>query len=215
MIVTPYHHPPRSEFLKRMIFPSLGVFLIGFLMIGIYLDSMESQVSRGVVEGGSYYFKTLIDAWFHIPEVCYPGGAVNDYQREQCTKFWDLLWWETAVASIPFGAVALFLMMGLDILVSLYRRVRKKIEAHETVVTGVVTRPSLLPRDFFCWFYCFYLVSVELESGHQEKVYLPVSLPAPLHGQKLTVFNLGKLWGEERRVGIPFAPHVVILKGAR
>ncbi len=213
-----------------MILPSVGVFFIGYLMMGFVASLPEVKnagrkptailPSRKVVSGfppeaAMLQWQKTFDDWANAPEVCKKDKAVNDFQRQQCDAFWEQFQIGLAVSLIPFLLVLAFLMVGLDLLVSIYRKARKKFQTGEAAFSGIVTEPAQVPKDGFAWFHCLTTVAVKLETGQQMKVYLPAELPIPRPGQTLAVFDVGKVLGQKRHLAIVYAPHVVIVSGGR
>jgi hypothetical protein len=230
MIVNAYHHPPRIQFIRNMLLPGIVIFFLFFLIMGHFalsprirsmtektshFSSTRFTVSGGVARAAAMQWAQTLEDWMSIPSVCWGERAQNDFQRGQCTFFWNKLALTTAIGFTPLLALLIYLMICLDILAAFYRKVRKKIEAKAQIKIAVVADPPHAPKDIFSWFFCLRTVCVEVAPHQQETVYLPYSQRLPQPGQSLALYDCGKILGVPRLAAQHYAPHIVIISGKR
>lgn len=233
VLLTPFHEVPRSRFLRRMFAPALGVFGVGMIVMGLLATSPEIQPARkpsssiipaprvqvrgDVMTASLLQMVYTVDSWIQIPQVCWNGNTVNDFQKTQCNEYWDRAFRSAGVSSIPVVLVAVFLMIGLDQLNMLYRRSRKTITKGQAWNAGTVTQPAEAPQDFFGWAFCLRPIMVQLQDKEktQLKVYIPMEASIPLPGQTLAIFEGGVWMGSKRYVGLLYAPHLAVVAGVR
>jgi hypothetical protein len=56
-------------------------------------------------------------------------------------------------------------------------------------------------------------VSVQLENGSQERVYLPAGSTLPLPGEKLALVDISVGKAGKKWVGVHYAPHIAVMRG--
>lgn len=212
MAATPYHYLPRKRFWLRIAAPLVGVYLAGLLITGVLT---EVPLARGKSLSGraQAHQAEFLHRVTHVPEVCWSGNAVNEFQVRQCGEFWRALLSDAGIFSIPWALVVVFYLACMDSLSLLYRRARKRIEKGEALFQGVVTKPSRLPQDFFSWAYCLRPLSVQLPNGRQLRVHLPLDETEPQPGEKVAVFDGGKAFGQTRYLALIYTPHVAVVLG--
>jgi hypothetical protein len=221
MAVTPFHDAPKKLFLTRMLGgPAVAAFAAGWLVLGIVSEAPQFAQARGPAAEGSLFRSagqtvgSFLSKISRMPEVCWSGDTVNEFQGKQCERYWNDLYVAGGLSAIPFVAVGLLMLMGLDQLNGLYRRSRRKVESGKATFGGTVTSPAVAANDIFGWFFCFRAVAVQLSNKTQVKVYMPLSVPVPLPGQAVAVFEAGRVFGTKRYVAILYAPHVAVVRGA-
>lgn len=228
MATTPFHYVPKRRFLFRMIGPAFGVFFAGYVAMGILAVDpaltgpkraptailKTDPVTGPALTAGRQHLAQMTHSWFNIPEVCWGGNQVNEFQTRQCADFWERMWLGSAVAAIPFAAVALFFFLALEQIAGFYRRQNRKVVEGQAILAGTVTDPPEAPNDFFGWFFCLRAITVELRNRKQIRVYLPVEAPVPLPGQTLAIFDGGNVFGAQRYVAVLYAPHLAIVAGS-
>ncbi len=187
-----------------------------------YTPAIPAPILPGVTKSVSLMPWSAAMSHFHqwsysisnIPQVCWSGNAVSDFQRTQCQDFWIQLGWSTLFAFLPLGFVLLFLKLGLDSMQIRYKKARKLIEKGSAIAKGVVTQPAVAPNDRFGWFFCLRSISIELPNKSQIVVYMPLDDAIPLPGETLAVFDWGEHFGKKRLIGTLYAPHLAILSGS-
>ena len=200
--------------------PCALVFVFFFFCVGVVATSVEfqnSQVPAAVPPfwiASFNHYREVFSNVSQIPEVCWSGSAVNDFQVHQCDQYWGHLLKSGGLALASFVLVALFLFLSLDNLNGTYKRARKRAEKGKAAFGGTVTNPAEGPGDIFSWFYCLRPVMVELQDKRQLKVYVPLEFSAPTPGQTLAVFEEISSFGEKRRLAVLYAPHVAVVRGA-
>jgi hypothetical protein len=147
--------------------------------------------------------------------VCWGDNAVNDFQRRQCSEFWDRLGLGALLGLLPLGLGWLAWTLAFGSLQSFYRTARKRIESAKPVMGGIVTDPAEAPGDLFSRFYCLRPIGVQLLDGRQLKVFIPLDAPIPVPGEKMAVFEAIQAMGEARHVAQVYAPHVAVVAGVR
>jgi hypothetical protein len=218
--LTPFHDVPRRIFFRRIALPGAGLLVFLLMCVGIVANSPAFQEPN---KGPSSVVPFWEASWMHyqivgaslgkIPQVCWSGNAVNDFQKSQCEEFWSNFLKLAGLAVAPFAFVWLFVFFGIDRISKTYQKAQKKAEKGKAVFGGVVTNPPDAPADLFSWFYCFRTVTVQLSDKTQVTVYAALETPAPLPGETLVAFDVGTVFGERRHVAMLYAPHVAIVRG--
>lgn len=206
---------------QRKVMPLAGVVLgLGMILVGALADMADTQPPRGpaaevaLIQRSYQVYARFVGRLFTLPQVCWSGNTVNDFQRKQCDEFWSELALRGAVAAIPFGVALLVLLMGREQITTFYRRSRKRVDAGQADAGGVVTDPAQAAGDRFSWFFGLRVITIQLADKTQLRVYLPENAPIPQPGQKLAAFKVGKLLGAPRHIGVIYAPHLAIVRGA-
>lgn len=220
MAVTPFDEVPKNQFITRMIGPSIGIWIIGWLCVGLIANSPSFQEAKGPAavlpmwEASAQHYHTLFKAFSEAPSVCWSGSEVNDFQKTQCNRFWEIFFKFGALGLLPFGGVGLFYYIGLETIAGTFRKVRKKIKTGKVALSGVVTQPPDAPSDTFSWLYCVKPITVQLANKTQMTVYISLDAPDVRPGQTMVLFEAGKILGEKRYLAMLYAPHVAVIKGA-
>jgi len=218
--VSPFANRPESLFFGR-IFPILGfVFVVGYFSLGS-LNSTSAMptrdgsltVSTSIWQAAWNHYSETWFAWSRAPNSCRGDAAVNDYQREQCAKYWGQVSTMTAWASAPLILVLLFFFLIRGHFRVFYRRVDRRFREGKAVAAAKVLRSG--SWDWFGYFFCLRSVRVELGQGRDVRVYVPRDLPALIPGQKVALFYGGKVFGARRYVGLLYAPHIAVMAGSR
>jgi len=177
-------------------------FMAGLLAAELGGESMEPR--RSVV-------KSTIAAWSSIPDVCWQGNAVSDFQKNECEKFWERLVNATVYSSLPLFFALVAWLASVSQFRRFYIKSRLLIEGGIALFEGVVTEPAEAPGDRFSWFYCLRPVSIQLKDRRQMIVHVPLDVPVPVPGQKLAVFKAGDFSGRKRFIGVINAPHLAVV----
>lgn len=198
-----------------MLGPAALVFAVGCVISGSLSHSLAHVrgPSGDVTDTTGPAFTTVFEGLGRLPERCVSGETDNDFQRSQCSKYWDRLILTGGYASIPLLLSLAFLYLGLDALRGTYRRGQKRMEKGQALMAGTVTNPAELPADAYSWFFCFRPISIELKNKTQLKVYVPLDSPIPRPGETLAVFDGGRGFGQKRLLASIYAPHVAIVSG--
>ncbi len=219
-----FDHPPYFIVLWRALFFAILVFVFSFCLVGILATSKEVidfskpptalSLSSIEIKGRPFVasfqlWAWVLEEWSHVPEVCEEGKAVNEFQKNQCSAFRNLLYLRTALSGIPFLMVVLFFLVLVDRVRSFYQRVRKKIQLKQASFTARVTDPPKVPGDFFSYVHGLGALGVQNKEGEQLKVYVPYLMKTPEPGETLALFDLGS----KQYVAIPYMPHVMVLQG--
>jgi hypothetical protein len=158
------------------------------------------------------HYKETLGHLLNIPESCWPGNAVSEFQTHQCELFWNKLTSSVLLDLFPLIITIGFLLWGIGSMSQVYRRVRKQLDHSSAQFSGIVTQPPEASEDLFSWCFCFRPVAIQLANGHQVKVYVPLADPAPRAGETLAIFAAGIWWGKKRYVGMLYAPHVSVVR---
>lgn len=220
MAVTPYDDIPQGTFLGRVLGPATGLFFLVFMMMGVIANSpllggpKSPEARIPFWEASFKHLQNTIHQLSAIPEVCWSGSTVNDFQKQQCDQYWNNLFTAVAVAILPFAAAILFFLVSLDQFKGLYKKTKKRISTGKAIFSGTVTDPALAPTDLFSWFYCLRAVTVELKDKRQVKVYVSLDSPIPRPGQTLAVLEPFMIMGQRRYMAMLYMPHVAVIRGA-
>lgn len=225
-----YFRPPRfSEGLRRFGPLAVLAYFVGFLIMGVVasdsgfqknlnkripvspapfsLGASALEAAKGVHLLGWHYAT-------HVPEPCADEGrAVNAFQKAQCGEFWDRLSLIGWVSSIPFLLAGGFLFLSWDGVRQRYRRARNRIQKGRSTGLGVVTDPPEGAPDRESWWYGLQPITVQVADGKQIVAYLPPEAPVPPPGEKVALYEWGKVAGKARFFAVLYAPHVAVLQG--
>jgi hypothetical protein len=166
--MNPYKQVPQSTILTRWLGPAVAAFLVGLPIMGGLAGSDEvvamtkgsGRVPTAIV-GAKYeaygppyqaafqHFEQVLNYATHIPEVCWDGNSVNDFQRLQCEDFWNRLVVGAGVAVTPFLLAGLLLLLAFDSARGFYRRAAKRIDEGKALFAGTVTQPPEARNDAF------------------------------------------------------------------
>lgn len=231
MPVTPFHTLPKGRFRKLMAVPMAAAFFVGVIAMGAFADpgtfrpqpvenaaGIYTEIPTNVTalsRGGLNHWRTIFFFGTHVPEVCWGDNAVNDFQRRQCSEFWDRLGMGALLGLLPFGAAWLIWFLAFSSLQAVYRSARKRFEANKPLGAGIVTDPALGQADWFSRVYCLRPIAVEVGGGKQLKVYMPLDAALPVPGTKIVLFEPIAVLGEPRHFGLFYTPHVVVFAGVR
>ncbi len=202
-----------------MIGPGIVILIFFFLCVGVVANSPEFQQHNGpaIVKpfwvSAFKHYNQVFSSLFHVPEVCLPGRAVNDFQVHQCNQFWDQLAKSGGLAVTPFFILAIVVFLGMDQLKGIYKKVQNKANKGKAALSGTVTHPAEAPGDLFSWFFCLRPVMVQLPNKSQIKVYVPLESILPTPGQTMAIFEPIMVLGEKRHFAIIYAPHVAVVRG--
>lgn len=220
VVNSPYRDLPRGKFLKHLALPCFMFLFIGFLGVGVAANSPYFQEASGPSavptfwEAAGNVYKVTASRIGNLPSFCVFGEKSNDFQQTQCDRFWEDLLRTGALALAPFLLMGLVAFLNLEILSGFYLRMAKKVEKEKATLGGKVTQPPEAPEDFFSWYYCLQPVTVELANKNQIKVYLSSMRPVPIAGETLALFDAGTHMGQKRFVGVVYAPHIAVVRGA-
>jgi len=207
----------QEVFFHRMVWPSAALFVFLFFLVGVVAQSSEFQPldEPGVVipfwDAATKLYRDFFNQLFQMPEVCWTGNTVNDFQAVQCERFWGKFLKLSGLASVPGLGVGFFLWLGFDSIQALNRRIRKILELGKASFTGTATKPPQASADVFSWTYCLIPIMVQLPDQTQLKVYVSRDAALPRAGETLVAFDLGRVLGEKRYFGMVYTPHVAIL----
>jgi hypothetical protein len=230
MNLADYKAPPKGLFLFRMLGPAIFAFLVGYVVMGFVSLSSEIRDNYranaayipslgagpdSVMGSASHQFKQITYRLSNIPDVCFPGRAVNDFQRSQCNTFWNHTVIDTLLGAIPFVVVLVSLLIAYDLFLGLHRKSLRLLERGKADLSGIVTNPPEAPNDIFGWWYGFRSIAVQLPSKAQIRVYMPLAAPVPLPAQTLALFNVGNQLGTPRYVALLYAPHMAVIDGSK
>ena len=150
----------------------------------------------------------------HVPEPCSDSSkTVNSFQRSQCSEFWErleLLGW---IAAIPFLLAGGFLFFSWDGIRNKFQLARKRITQGQSTGLGIVTDPAEAASDGVSWWYGVQPITVQVADGKQLVIYLPPEAPIPPPGEKVALYDWGKIGGKKRFFAVLYAPHVAVLHG--
>jgi hypothetical protein len=217
---TPFDDVPKSTFVTRLIWPSAILFFVLVMLVGVVVNSPlfeEHTVPTTLLpfwQAAFQHYRNLVVCFSQIPSVCWAGNAVNEFQKHQCTDYWEQLAKAALLAISPLVLTGLFLAMGIEKLGSHYKKAQKKVEKGKVFAKAVVTHPAEAPQDVFSWLYCFRPITAQLANRTQITVYLALEAPCPLPGETLVVFEMGAVFGEKRYVGMVYTPHIAVVRGS-
>lgn len=225
-----YFKPPRlMDGLRRFGVLAVLAYFVGFFVMGavgsqesfrksaakhlpispapIALEGSALAVAQGVHSLVWHYIT-------HVPEPCSdPSRAQNDFQRIQCGEFWDRLSELGWVAAIPFLFAGGFLFLALDGVRQRFQKARRKINQGKSTGLGIVTEPAEASPDRVSWWYGVQPITVQIADGRQVVAYLPPEAPVPPPGEKVALYDWGKIGGQKRFFAVLYAPHVAVLQG--
>lgn len=135
---------------------------------------------------------------FHIPEVCWAGNTVSPEILSQCDRFWKGYLTQLAIACVPLVLCVGLLLVGLDQLRAVYRKIRRKAQLSKPQKIGTVTDPARTSTDWLGWLFCFKGVKVQIAPGHQTRAYLPLDYETPAPGDSLALYEVDVFWGMKR-----------------
>lgn len=221
---------PWKNILRRSIGPAIAAYLIGFMLMGVlavkpyFLKKAETHVpispipfavSGSAFEAASLHHRLVWYYLNHTPEVCSGESvAVNDFQRAQCSAFWDRVTTLGALAFLPFALAGVLLFFVFDLASMRYKKAHTLIRGGKAQSIAVVTEPAIAPGDFYSWLLCLQTITVEVSPGKQLRVYLPWDESIPTPGSRFAVFNWGETFGAKRYAGILYAPHISVVQGS-
>lgn len=208
MASTPYDLVPKKAFLIKMLVPAVAVFGFSIPVLGIVVGGGSP------IEAAFRHKDQFVQMVHEIPMHCWTGKSVNQLQVQQCSDTWKKVAIAGGLTSIPVVASFLFFIIALDSLEGVYRRARKKIKEGKALFKGRVTE-SKPKHDLFSWVYGFQPVLTVLTQGQEVRVYVPQYGVEPRPGDSLAIFDGGKILGENRYLGLLYAPHVAVILGAR
>ncbi|MCM2279564.1 MAG: hypothetical protein NDJ89_15925 [Oligoflexia bacterium] len=221
----PFQSIPNARFFLRIGAPAAGVFFLGAIAMGVFARAPEvrahlppSRDPQAFASGRPLrvalaQFRDFRLAVAAVPEPCWSGEVKSDFQAGQCAEGWRKLGVSALVTASPLLLAALFAFLTWDSLQLTYRRLRKRVEKGMGAFTARVTEPAELSNDLFGYFYCMRAISVQLGSGHQARVYVPLKAAIPAPGEKVAVIDAGWVLGRKRYVAMTYAPHVAVVSG--
>lgn len=201
-----------------MLSPALVLIALLWSTVGIIANSPAFQevkgptVARNPLNAAAQHYTDTLNRWLTVPDSCWPGNAVSEFQAQRCEVFWNSLTYSSLLALYPLLVAVVLLIWGLSSLSLVYRRVQKQLDHNQAHFSGTVTQPPETSEDLFSWLFCFRPTSIQIPNGHQVKVYVSLDDPAPRPGETLAVFTAGVWWGQKRYVAILYAPHVSIVR---
>lgn len=219
MALTPFHEIPKGRFLNRMIVPIMGIYVLFFLCSGVIANTSSFREDQGPAAVIPFWAAAMgnaqktISSLLHLPEVCWLGNTVNDFQVQQCNMFWGNLLKSGILTLAPFLALIAVYFFAQDQFASIYVKVRKQIDQGKVAFTGVVTDPPEAPADWVSWYYCLRPLTVQLPNKSQVLVYISLDAIPPRPGETLVVFDAGIRGGKRRYLGMLYAPHVAVMRG--
>lgn len=213
----------------------LAVYFVALACCGAFLATQEGQrfvhgpsrAPTAVVEikypvfgwpllAARQNFEHFVNYAFHIPEVCWEGNQVNEFQVRQCQDFWYRF---TASSVFVLGPLllALALLFALRARVhAFYWQAHRKVTARRALYAGTIVDTVPLEVkgrvDFFAYFFGLSPRIVQLQNRELKRVYLSRDSGSVSAGQTLAVFDGGRVFGKERPVAIPFSPQVVTVR---
>ncbi|MBI2712354.1 MAG: hypothetical protein HYX41_05790 [Bdellovibrio sp.] len=217
---SPFRELPKVLFLTRLAIPSVIVFLVGFLFVGVAANSGYFQESGGPAVVPSYLdasvnvYSNTLKRLKNLPDYCLFTEKANDFQQSQCAQFWSDMANTGLLATLPVVLVVLALLLNLEVLKGFYSRMTRSVEKGKAAFSGKVTTPPEAPADLFSWYFCLQPVMVELSNHSQMTVYLPLSRATPLPGETLAIFDGGEHFGKKRFAAVVYSPHIAVVKGA-
>jgi hypothetical protein len=225
-----YFQPPKlSEGLRRFGMLALLAYFAGFYLMGVVAseESIRKVAAKHIpispapfsLQGSPLEAAQGVHSLFwhyltHVPEQCSDSSrAVNNFQRIQCGEFWDRLSELGWVSSIPFLFAAGFLFLALDGVRQRFRKARRKIQQEKSTGLAIVTDPAEAASDRISWWYGVQPITVQVADGKQVVAYLPPEAPVPPPGEKVALYDWGKIAGQKRFFAVLYAPHVAVLQG--
>lgn len=224
-----FQMPRMGDAVKRFGLLAVLAYFAGFYVMGIVStqESIQKAASRNLpispvpfslqgstIERAQGLHRLLWHQLTHVPEQCSDSSrAANDFQRMQCGEFWGRLSELGWVGAIPFAFAAIFLFVALDGVRQRYRKARQRIQDNRSIGLAVVTDPPEAPGDRVAWWYGVQPITVQVADGKQVVAYLPPEAPTPPAGEKVTLYDWGKIGGRKRYFAVLYAPHVAVIKG--
>jgi hypothetical protein len=225
-----YFQPPKlSDGLRRFGVLAVVAYFAGFYLMGVVAsgDSMKKTTAKQIplspapfsIQGAPLELAQGVHSllWHyatHVPEQCSDSSrAVNDFQRIQCGEFWDRLSELGWVSSIPFLFAAIFLFLALDRVRQQFQKARRRINQGKSTGLGIVTDPAEASADRISWWYGVQPITVQVADGKQVVAYLPPEAHVPPPGEKVALYDWGKMGGQKRFFAVLYAPHVAVLQG--
>ncbi len=145
---------------------------------------------------------------------CVRGTVLSDFEKQDCNYKLKQLLIMGAVGAIPWGLTAVFLMLGLDVLVEVYRRTRKKILKKDIYALGQVLNRPDLEEDRWCWFLCMRVIRVEVKKTKEKiNAYIPLDMDIPQPGTEMALYQFKGL--KIFYTAAPHTPHIAIVAGER
>lgn len=223
----PFGRLPSQKFWGRLMLPLTAIWIVGFLAMGSFSILSRMQFNTAVKDpvrvkrasmlphkAAMQQIEDFTDSVTHIPDVCWSGQAGSEFQRSQCSDFWNNLLMDGVVASLPFLLVAVFLLWAFDALAKTYLVPRKQIVQGQALFLGTLTAPPTMRNDFYGWFFCLRSLVVQLPNKSQVRVYIPLSDSVPPAGGQVQVYGGKKSWRSVRFFGVYVPPSVQVVKGA-
>lgn len=205
-----------------MLIPAALFGVLGFVATGFVSGTPEfrrpSRAPSGFsspVELAQQHYASLQADLAQIPEACLNGATANDFQKHQCDEYWSALIKRVALGILPVFSILFFYLPVRGIFEKVYTRSRKAIEKGKAFssATAVPFAGAGKASDFFCWFFCFSKQSVQLPNRSMVDVYFPQAAILPRPGQTVAVFELGRVFGRARYIGVLHTPHVAVVSG--
>ena len=224
-----FRPPTFLESVRRFGLIAILVYFLGFFVMGLVAsdDSIRKLADRHIpvspapisLDGSTLEIaqRTHSLVWHylaHVPEPCSDDSrAINDFQRIQCGEYWERLENLGWVASIPFIFCGGFLFFSWDGIRNRFEKARKKISKGKTTGLAIVTDPAEAPQDRVAWWYGVQPITVQVADGKQVVAYLAPESPIPPPGEKVALYDWGKIAGQKRYFAVLYAPHVAVLQG--
>ncbi|NDD92469.1 hypothetical protein EBZ37_10330 [bacterium] len=224
-----FRPPSFKDGLKRFGLSAVVAYFLGFILMGVVASdrTIQQSAARHIpislapvsLEGSTLELAQRVHVlvWHyitHVPEPCLSDSrALNNFQREQCSKFWDRLQDLGWIASIPFVIAFGFLLFAWDGVRQRFLKARKKISQGKATGLAIVTDPPEAPADRLSWWFGVQPITVQVADGKQVIAYLAPESPIPPPGEKVALYEWGKIWGQKRFFAILYAPHVAVLHG--
>ncbi len=205
-----------------MLIPAAFFGVLGFIVTGVVSGLPEFRQSNRApasftspVELAQQHYVSLKADLSQIPETCWNGATTNDFQKKQCDDYWSALIKRVALAVLPVFFVFFFYLPARGFFEKVYTRSRKAIEKGKVFSSGAAVpfAGESKASDFFCWFLCFKKQSVQLGNRKLVEVYFPLGAILPRPGQTVAIFELGRVLGRARYIGVLHTPHVAVVSG--
>ncbi|MBU6375432.1 MAG: hypothetical protein KGQ59_05510 [Bdellovibrionales bacterium] len=224
-----FRPPPFKEGLRRFASLAILAYFIGFVVMGVVASfgAIQKSAARQIpispaptaLEGSTLQLaqRTHVLVWHyltHVPDPCLSDArAKNDFQRDQCKSFWDRLQDLGWVAAIPFLFAGGFIFFAWDGVRQRFQSARKKISKGKATGLAIVADPPEAAPDRVGWWYGVQPITVQVADGKQVIAYLAPEAPIPPPGEKVALYDWGKIGGQQRFFAVLYAPHVAVLQG--
>ncbi len=223
---------PRLSLWLRWLIAGGAFYVLLLAVCGLYLTTADGQrfvygpsrAPTAIVEikypvfgwpllASRQNFEHFMNYAFHIPEVCWEGNQVNEFQERQCQDFWYRLSSSAVFVVGPCLLALVLLLLVRSRAYAFYRRACKKIDSKHALYSGKVIDARGLQvrsrRDLFTFLFAVDPVVVQLADRKLERVYVSKGTAGVAPGQTLAVFDGGQVFGAMRPLGVVFHPHVV------